>query len=196
MVGSLREVISLGVHERGVAYVAGKIDESPSRRRIGYPARPVEVSAPADRIRPVLQAISTAFPHNDTRDALAALAELEADAEIGRDWRADSSLAKWFPSTALEREESREELRAIRVERDELRAKLAEYEQAPTIMTRGDGLELIARPTRRRVPLGVQAERSATTKKPAWWRAFRYQSTWRDRHTTMPAMWPSSVASV
>lgn len=28
---SLREVISLGVHERGVAQVAGKIDESPSR---------------------------------------------------------------------------------------------------------------------------------------------------------------------
>lgn len=53
------------------------------------------MSAPADRIRPVLQAISTAFPHKDTHDAIAALAELER-------------------------------------ERDELRARLAEYEQAPT----------------------------------------------------------------
>lgn len=37
------------------------------------------MSAPADRIRPVLQAISTAFPHKDTHDAIAALAELERE---------------------------------------------------------------------------------------------------------------------
>lgn len=101
---------------------------------------------PADRIRHVLNFAAT--------HALAALAELEADAEIGRDWRADSSLAKWFPSTAREM--------------DELRANLAEYEQAPTVaVVEGKyglnlayrypfsdkpppiGTELIARPTRK-----------------------------------------------
>lgn len=37
----------------------------------------------------------------------ARVAELEQDAEIGRKWRADSSLATWFPFTAEEIERLR-----------------------------------------------------------------------------------------
>lgn len=41
----------------------------------------------------------------------------EADAEMGRRWRADSSLETWFPYTA-------EELVRLRAERDALRAEV------------------------------------------------------------------------
>lgn len=42
------------------------------------------MSTPVDLIRPILQAISTAFPHKDTQDALAALAELERERDALR----------------------------------------------------------------------------------------------------------------
>lgn len=46
-----------------------------------------------------------AMKHRD--DAENRVAELEQDAEIGRKWRADSSLATWFPFTAEEIERLR-----------------------------------------------------------------------------------------
>lgn len=89
-----------------------------------------------DRIRPILQAISTAFPHKDTQDALAALAELEREAakwerlhdelyaEIASEHRRDEY---------GETETAAECIRRIVGERDQLRAQLDEYERAPTV---------------------------------------------------------------
>lgn len=47
----------------------------------------------------------------------------EADAEMGRRWRADSSLETWFPYTA-------EELARTKAERDALRERVARLEAA------------------------------------------------------------------
>lgn len=44
------------------------------------------------------------------------LAEQDALADIGRQWNADSSLAKWFPITAKKVEQDAEELAALRTQ--------------------------------------------------------------------------------
>lgn len=55
------------------------------------------------------------------KDLLARAERAEADAEIGRKWRADSSLETWFPYTA-------EELTRLRAELAAARARLAALE--------------------------------------------------------------------
>lgn len=96
-----------------------------------------------DRIRPILQAISTAFPHKDTQDALAALAELERERDELRETvrrlnrRAQAleagiaekiashppgSMGRALANAAAEMYHSRAQ--KAETERDELRAKL------------------------------------------------------------------------
>lgn len=100
------------------------------------------MSAPADRIRPVLQAISTAFPHKDTHDALAALAELERERE---------NQVQVCARLASERACEMVRADVAERERDELRAGLERltrlYEDEHDLCERPMWLqELIARP--------------------------------------------------
>ena len=97
----------------------------------------------------------------DGEDMPTFCARIIAEAEIGREWLKDSSLAKWFPLTAERVDEDAQEIA-------KLRARLAAIDAAPTVATvciaptsdfpvlkysrydipRINGTELIARPAK------------------------------------------------
>lgn len=70
----------------------------------------------------------------------ARVAELEADAEVGRKWRADSSLESWFPFTAEELKKAKSriaELEAERADDDALRERMSDILKRTAIALRG-----------------------------------------------------------
>ena len=64
----------------------------------------------------------------DGEDMPTFCARIIAEAEIGREWLKDSSLAKWFPLTAERVDEDAQEIA-------KLRARLAAVDAAPTVAT-------------------------------------------------------------